>query len=75
MTRSANGDQYGVAVIGHMLDALYYGFDAFGGHYANQDSGNERRAFACMYVFDHYYACTTHLTSNSEPITLASAGS
>ncbi|MDG4765088.1 hypothetical protein O7632_13425 [Solwaraspora sp. WMMD406] len=66
-----NGDEYGVAVIGHMPDSLYYGFDAFGGHYGNQDSGNEKRAFACLYAIDHYYACTTHLTSDSEPIALA----
>jgi len=66
-----NGDEYGVAVIGHMPDSMYYGFDAFGGHYGNQDSGNEKRAFACLYAIDHYYACTTHLTSNSEPIALA----
>lgn len=66
-----NGDEYGVAVIGHLPDSMYYGFDAFGGHYGNQDSGNEKRAFACLYAIDHYYACTTHLTSSSEPIALA----
>jgi len=65
-----NGFQYGSAVIGRVAAATWTGVDAYGGKYTTQDTGNEQRIFACAAATGDHFACTTHLTSSSEPLAL-----
>ncbi|KAF2417531.1 hypothetical protein EJ08DRAFT_654505 [Tothia fuscella] len=66
-----NGDQYGDVVIGRVGAAKWKVFTAHGGQYANQDSGNEIRTFACAGATGDYSVCTTHLSSKDANIAFA----
>jgi hypothetical protein len=66
-----NGNLYGSAVLGRVAASKWAGVDAYGGKYVSQDSGNEQRIFACAGAKGDHFACTTHLTSSSEPLALA----
>lgn len=66
-----NGDEYGNAVLGRVPAASYQGVHAWGGRYASQDGRDEQRTFACAYAIGDHLACTTHLSSDSEPVALA----
>lgn len=65
-----NGYQYGSVVIGRVGASSWKGIDVYGGLYTTQDSGNEERIFACASATGDHFACTTHLTSSSEPLAL-----
>jgi hypothetical protein len=66
-----NGFQYGSVVLGRVAASVWAGVDAYGGKYTSQDTGNEQRIFACAAAKADHFACTTHLTSSSEPLALA----
>ncbi|MCJ1253278.1 hypothetical protein MMC24_001089 [Lignoscripta atroalba] len=62
---------YGGAVIGRVPGSEWKGFNAYGGKYVTQDSGNEGRTFACAYATGDHFACTTHLSSTAKSTALA----
>lgn len=64
-----NGFQYGSVVMGRMRTET--SVTAYGGKYTTQDGGNEQRTFACAAAKGDHFACTTHLTSSSEPLALS----
>ncbi|MFC4591077.1 hypothetical protein [Sphaerisporangium corydalis] len=69
----ANGDQYGIGVVGHVPSAVYEGVESFGEVYPDSSGGsatqdtasNEKRSWVCAYAVGAYYGCTTHLASTS----------
>ncbi len=74
--RCANGDEFGLGVLGHVPSASWNGVDGFGGIYPDsyagfdtQDTGsNEERAWLCTYPVGNYYGCTTHLASSNRDV-------
>jgi hypothetical protein len=67
-----NGQQYGVAVIGHAAPASWAGGQARGGIYPVQGAKSvEQRAWVCAYAIGHYDVCTTHLAANAGGVALA----
>jgi len=66
-----NNFSYGSAVLGRVAASKWNGVQAFGGKYTSQDSGTEQRIFACAAATGDHFACTTHLSSSSEPLALA----
>jgi hypothetical protein len=66
-----NGFLYGSAVLGRVAASKWKGIEAFGGKYTSQDTSNEQRIFACAAATGDHFACTTHLSSSSEPLALA----
>jgi hypothetical protein len=70
--RCANGQQYGIGVLGHVAPAAWAGIEARSGIYPAQNAGsNEERAWVCVYAVGDYYACTTHLESDVGSVALA----
>ncbi|MEN3358077.1 MAG: hypothetical protein V7637_2059 [Mycobacteriales bacterium] len=68
----ANGQQYGIAVMGHVAAADWAGVDIRGGIYPTQNPGtDEHRAWVCAYAIGNYYACTTHLESDNGGVAMA----
>ncbi|GAB3434630.1 hypothetical protein [Flindersiella endophytica] len=68
----ANGDQYGIGVLGHVPADQWTGLDAFGDIYPDQRAdSNELRAWLCTAALGNYYACTTHLASGAGSVALA----
>jgi hypothetical protein len=74
--RCADGDQYGLGILGHVPGAGWHGVYGFGGIYPDsyagldtQDTGsNEERAWLCTYAAGSYYGCTTHLSSSDRGV-------
>jgi hypothetical protein len=66
-----NGFLYGSAVLGRVESSKWKGVNAYGGKYTSQDTTNEQRIFACASATGDHFACTTHLSSSSEPLALA----
>jgi hypothetical protein len=64
--RCADGDEYGVGVLGHVPAARWAGVDAYAGTYPVQAADStEQRAWLCVHVVGAHYACTTHLANSS----------
>jgi len=65
--RCANGDEYGVGVLGQVFAEDWLGLEAFGNVYPTSiqdaDQSDEMRAWLCAAPVSNYYACTTHLTN------------
>jgi hypothetical protein len=57
----ANGDQYGIGIVGHLVGTTAT-VTTVSGHYPDQDGGNEGRAWLCVRAGGQYDACTTHLS-------------
>lgn len=57
----ANGDQYGIGIVGHLVGTTGV-VTTLSGHYPDQDGGNEGRAWLCVQAAGQYDACTTHLS-------------
>jgi hypothetical protein len=69
--RCVNGDQYGVAVLGHTARVDWAGVAVRGGIYPVQDPGSpEERGWVCASAAA-YTACTTHLAAGSAAVALA----
>jgi hypothetical protein len=72
----ANGDQYGLGVLGHVPSASWNGVHGFGAIYPDSYAGldtqdtssNEERAWLCTYASGNYYGCTTHLASSNRDV-------
>ncbi|GAA3817263.1 hypothetical protein GCM10022226_42440 [Sphaerisporangium flaviroseum] len=72
----ANGDEYGIGILGHVPAPLYEEVRVFGDVYPDshegsptQDTGSsEKRAWLCAYAVGNSYGCTTHLASSSGSI-------
>jgi hypothetical protein len=66
----ANGDQYGIGILGHVPADQWTGVEGLGNIYpdAYQDGTTEQRAWLCAAALGNYYACTTHLTSRDAAI-------
>ncbi|KAF2676210.1 hypothetical protein K458DRAFT_424949 [Lentithecium fluviatile CBS 122367] len=62
---------YGSLVLGRVEKTKWKGVDPYGGKYTSQDTSNEQRIFACAAATGDHFACTTHLSSSSEPLALA----
>jgi endonuclease/exonuclease/phosphatase family metal-dependent hydrolase len=70
--RCRNGDEYGVAVLGHAPASGWSGAVARGGNYPMQDArSTEQRAWVCLQAVGRYRACTTHLAAGSGTVALA----
>lgn len=68
----ANGDQYGIGILGHVPADQWAGLQAFGGIYPDQRAdSNELRAWLCAAAVSNYYGCTTHLASGAGTVALA----
>ncbi len=64
--RCRNGQQYGIALMGHVAPANWAGVATRGGIYPTQNPDrDEQRAWVCAYAIGNYYACATHLESGS----------
>lgn len=71
--RCADGDEYGIGVLGRVPAATWLGAVAFGATYPDsrtpdggttQDAGSrEERAWLCVYAVANYLGCTTHLAN------------
>jgi hypothetical protein len=57
----ANGDQYGVGIVGHLVGVTGT-VTTLSGYYPTQDGGNEGRTWLCVRAGGQYDACTTHLS-------------
>jgi hypothetical protein len=67
----ANGDQYGIGLMGHVPAAQWAGVETFSGRYPMQRAdSNELRAWVCAEAVGNYYACTTHLASGAGAVAL-----
>jgi endonuclease/exonuclease/phosphatase family metal-dependent hydrolase len=67
-----SGQQYGVAVIGHVAPANWAGLDVRGGVYPIQNaSSSEQRVWLCAYAIGSYYVCTTHLDADAAGVAAA----
>jgi hypothetical protein len=63
----ANGDQYGIGLIGHLVGVIGTVTTTMG-HYPDsmQDGGKESRAWLCVQAAGQFDACTTHLSKHGE---------
>jgi hypothetical protein len=67
--KCANGQEFGNGVIWHSTDPTAIRMT---GIYTNQDTGSEKRSWACAQINPSGpYACATHLSAASEPVALA----
>ncbi|HVV24599.1 MAG TPA: hypothetical protein VHF06_34535 [Pseudonocardiaceae bacterium] len=72
----ANGDEYGIGIVGHVRAADWAGVQTYGGIYPDAVGGSptqdtssaEERAWTCAYAVGDYFGCTTHLASTSSTV-------
>jgi hypothetical protein len=82
--RCADGDRYGIGVLGRVPAARWRGVLGFGGSYPDpraagaagtQDPRSEEvRGWLCVDVAGSYYGCTTHLANTSRQVAARQCG-
>lgn len=69
--RCRNGQKYGIGVLATIAPSAS-GYRTYGGIYPNQTPDDpEERVWVCIHADSAFYACTTHLASNSTSVALA----